>query len=435
MTLGTSVATSGAERTDPVALDLLERVAAQSGPTFDVGLLEAAVGLFPSQRTPGQLRLSAVAPTVVGLGYREGRTFWLEAGPGLVKMGRSDLARDERALERATADRMARVVLEAGRVLEGRPARSASRGVILEWSSRSRSRMLEAFAAVDWTSLVRAGTVLAMVTLTYPGQWETLAPSGRHAKRHLQTFRRRWRDVLGWRLDGAWKLEFQRRGAPHFHLLVPVPAMVRGRTFETWLSLLWADVVKAEHCGCDLEVQSRRGLPVAARCMCPRATHVRAGTGVDFSKTGRFTDPNRMAVYFAKHGTKTLDDKEYQHLVPPLWQLPGMGPGRFWGMWGLPRATRRVELDAGDFFTARRTVRRVAQARARRIAYGRARRAALEAGRSPDEATRLAVQARGRTVRSLGAGGALNGGWVLVHDGTGVASAVARAVLLRRSLD
>jgi ribosomal protein L37E len=44
---------------------------------------------------------------------------------------------------------------------------------------------------------------------------------------------------------------------------------------------------------------------------------VTRGTGVDYAEGIKFTDPRRMAVYFAKYGTS--GSKEYQHQVPQEW--------------------------------------------------------------------------------------------------------------------
>jgi hypothetical protein len=280
---------------------------------------------------------------------------------------------------------------------------------------------------------IRQAMPLAMVTLTYPGDWLAVAPTGRVAKRHLARFRQRWRRALGWRLDGAWKLEFQMpRGwrlnddrdygastgqeAPHFHLLVPVPARVKGVDFKVWLSSTWAAVVGAT--GQE------------------RVNHEAAGTRVDFGRTARMSDPKRCGVYFAKHGSKALDAKEYQHTVPAAWQAPGAGPGRFWGFWGMGLATVALDLDLGDWVTARRVLRHVAASRARAVKYSRARGAALDCGRSPAESTQLGVDsARGRKLRTLGAGGQLSGGWVIVNDGVSLAGSLARAVNLRRLVE
>src|SRR5450759_1497376 len=309
--------------------------------------------------------------------------------------------------------------------------------------------MVKSFASVDWSGLSRCycgeriadcscglatAMPLGMVTLTYPGDWLAVAPTGKAAKRHLALFRQRWYRALGWRLDGAWKLEFQKprefgasvgQEAPHFHLLVCCPALVNGVDFKVWLSATWASVVGA----------------VGQE----RINHEAAGTNVGFGRTSRMSDPKRCAIYFLKHGSKTLDDKEYQHTVPSAWAEPGKGPGRFWGFWGMALATEVVDLDEEDWVTARRVLRHVAKARAAEVKYSRAKGAAEACGRPGWEVTkgvryRSGVnlgpggrRARSPKLRTLGAGGQMSGGWVVVNDGPALAGALARAVNLRRS--
>ena len=373
---------------------------------------------MPAPREVGQDRFDGR-----GIGLRDGRTFRLAVGPGMASLTVSDRQRAERAAQ-AVLGRRSHAATEQGMVMVqsagmaaldalGRQAVEVAGGgtweasrVIVHWSAKSRTRMHKAFASVDWTALRDPETPLAMVTLTYPGQWEGLVPSGKVAKRHLSAFRLRYGRAVGRKLRGAWKLEFQRRGAPHFHLLMPVPALVRGERFEVWLSRTWAAIVGAEG-----EERQR---------------HERAGTGVDFAKVGRMSDPKRLAVYFAKHGSKSLDDKEYQHNVPALWQLPGMGPGRFWGFWGMPPATAVVDLDVWDFLTARRVLRRLAKANGRAVAYRKAR--------AQGATVAAAVHVKGRRLRSLGSGGSMTGGWVMVNSGTALAFDLVRAVNLARSL-
>lgn len=53
-----------------------------------------------------------------------------------------------------------------------------------------------------------------MVTLTYPAEFPT---NGREVKKHLNTFLQRLRRR---NISYLWFLEWQRRGAPHFHVLI-----------------------------------------------------------------------------------------------------------------------------------------------------------------------------------------------------------------------
>jgi hypothetical protein len=220
-----------------------------------------------------------------------------------------------------------------------------------------------------------------MVTLTYPGDWQTVAPNGPTVKGHLDALRKRYWRAWGryapcpdpggprhrkhaagrdcWHgedLTAVWKLEFQRRGAPHFHLLlVPPHGTARipdgraradsrvgaGQPFRQWLSENWADIVA--HPDPD-----------------ERRRHLLAGTGVDYAEGLKAYDPKRVAVYFTKHGSFAA--KEYQHCVPEEWQEPGQGPGRFWGYWKLERVTAAVEVTPEQAAQAARIARRWARA-------------------------------------------------------------------------
>lgn len=95
------------------------------------------------------------------------------------------------------------------------------------------------------------------------------------------------------------------------------------------------------------------------------ARHRPAGTAVDALKGLRACDPKRLAIYFTKHSSPNrLGDKEYQHIVPEVWRQPGHGPGRFWGVYGLQRATVVVELAQDAYLTARRILRRWSRSQA-----------------------------------------------------------------------
>ncbi|BBC68280.1 hypothetical protein MMRN_51760 [Mycobacterium marinum] len=73
--------------------------------------------------------------------------------------------------------------------------------------------MCRTFAELDYCPLVDSGRVPAMVTLTYPGDWEVVAPDGASVKRHMVLWRKRFQREYGEAARYIWKLEFQRRGA------------------------------------------------------------------------------------------------------------------------------------------------------------------------------------------------------------------------------
>jgi hypothetical protein len=141
----------------------------------------------------------------------------------------------------------------------------------------------------------RSGRLPAMLTLAYPGDWLTVAPTAETVAEHYAALCKRYARAWGEELIGPWKKEFQRRGAPHLHISTTPPmgfttitdpdtGQRREVDFKTWLSITWADIVAHP----DLE---------------QRRHHQAAGTGVDYAEGIKLTDPRRMAVYFAKYGT------------------------------------------------------------------------------------------------------------------------------------
>lgn len=341
----------------------------------------------------------------------EGPRWYITVAPGAVRVSTIDRARWERTAEReqeATrklVDYLARYLDREGEFpADPKPSRE-----IIGWSRKSRANMVRTLCELDYEPFFTdPSRPLAMLTLTYPGDWETVAPDGKAVKRHLAAFRRRYERAWGEPLIAVWKLEFQRRGAPHFHILMRPPqgqaaipgARARsdarvgaGLDFRRWLSEVWADIV---------------GHPDPEE----RRRHRLAGTGIDWNEGLRATDPRRVAVYFTKHGSFAA--KEYQHCVPEAWREPGRGPGRFWGYWHLERATRGAEVSPADGIAAGRILRRWARAQGvtRELSVPRV-----------DQRTGTV---RYRTVRRPAVRLPGNRGWVSVNDGAAFGATLAR---------
>ena len=194
------------------------------------------------------------------------------------------------------------------------------RGEITELSEGARSRL----AARAWALTAEGYTPSAMITLTAPANWAEVyvcdadgvsLPGGRLLKQHLDTFRKRLGRFLGrhglasW--SALWFLEFQRRGAPHIHLMlygctIPAPVL---RSLRSWCGPAWSGIV---------------GNPSRHE----QEKHKRAGTNVAKMRVSHFG-------YAVKYATK-CEQKEVPHYFKDV--------GRFWGCWNY-KHTEPVVLD------------------------------------------------------------------------------------------
>lgn len=163
------------------------------------------------------------------------------------------------------------------------------RGKVQEFSPASRRRMLYLVGKIERVKLP------IMVTLTYPGDFPA---SGETWKNHL----RRWYQRLKRRLPGAgliWKLEPQKRGAPHFHLLVWGVDRVPLGEFRAWVSRSWYQVVGSGD-----------------------ERHLHAGTRCE-----QIRDRRGVLAYATKYLGKVISEMDAEKNG---WDQPG----RFWGVKG-----------------------------------------------------------------------------------------------------
>ncbi len=188
--------------------------------------------------------------------------------------------------------------------------RGGKRREIGAFSRSSRRRLLRLMASINQEV---AGLPL-FITLTYPASWPG---TPKIWKRHLDTFLKRLRRGMpeSW---GIWKLEPQRRGAPHYHLLV----WGVDRIEKDWLSHAWFHVVGS---GDD--------------------NHLRAGTQVQKAQSWR-----HATHYAAKYVAKVVERPDSS------WDAPG----RWWGRFGLslfPIDVESIRLRPCEFFHLRRVLR------------------------------------------------------------------------------
>lgn len=189
------------------------------------------------------------------------------------------------------------------------------RGEVGGFSAASRRRLLHWMATVNMSA---AGLPL-FVTLTFPGSWSKSrldwAPSA--SKRLLEAWRKRVQRLWpsSWML---WRIEPQKRGAPHFHVLIWAANLT-----NDWVSRSWWEVVGSGE-----------------------ESHLKAGTNLQRVRTVRGS-----VWYCAKYVAKVQD-------VCDGWERIG----RWWGVQGrsnVPRQRQVWALDDAEWLRMRRAIVRL----------------------------------------------------------------------------
>lgn len=106
-------------------------------------------------------------------------------------------------------------------------AADKTRGTIQGFSSASRRRLIRKISRLERSKAV-------FLTLTYPADF----PDAQAAKTHLRTF---WKRIYRRHPEASaiWRLEFQKRGAPHFHLIVFNLPFIGKEIIRQW----WAEII------------------------------------------------------------------------------------------------------------------------------------------------------------------------------------------------
>jgi hypothetical protein len=153
-----------------------------------------------------------------------------------------------------------------------------------------------------------------MGTLTYPCEFPT---NGEKCKRDIECLSKRYERMVDHdpSFSFFWFLEFQQRGAPHFHFFCT------HEIDKSDLSRWWFEIVGSGD-----------------------ERHLLAGTGIEFIRSGRHGTCSYASKYAAKHEQK---------VVPANFQ----NVGRFWGVIGFSScmsATILFRLQNGQnwFYTA-----------------------------------------------------------------------------------
>lgn len=111
------------------------------------------------------------------------------------------------------------------------------KGDIKGFSKSSRRRLLKKVNKVDYKNR----KMPYWITLTYPNRFPT---DPEEYKADLDTFFKRMKRTFG-EVEYLWKLEFQKRGAPHYHLIVFLPERnVKLTYLRKWISANWYAVAQ-----------------------------------------------------------------------------------------------------------------------------------------------------------------------------------------------
>lgn len=152
---------------------------------------------------------------------------------------------------------------------------TSKRKNITRYSKKSRNRLRHLLRNIPENFKM-------MITLTLA----EIPVDGRMVQNFLECFRKRFKRKYT-KTDLVWIKEFQRRGSPHFHLLVNNPFID-----AEWVAKAWSDVVGSDN-----------------------KWHCEKGSRVEYIRTS-------VDKYLAKYV-----GKEYQKIVPEDYE----NVGRFWG--------------------------------------------------------------------------------------------------------
>jgi hypothetical protein len=208
--------------------------------------------------------------------------------------------------------------------------------VITEFSPASRRRLMRLLNSINRDE----SHLPFFITLTYHENWPE---TRRERKGHLDALQKRMERVYG-KFAAVWRLEFQRRGAPHYHLLLFLDpeqiisytgggrrshrrsALLKLRSHVAWM---WNEIVDPSD-----------------------FAHFQAGTSVEEIRSWKGVN-SYAAKYLGKLETLRAG-------VEP--------PGRFWGIWRrdlLPISYEHTQITLPHFFQMRRVLRRYAKLRLR----------------------------------------------------------------------
>ena len=139
------------------------------------------------------------------------------------------------------------------------------RGKIYGFSRASRRRLTDRLMRVPWNDVAETDKHSKssrgfLITLTYPKEFPQ--DSSTYHK-HLDNFRRALSHVKQGRYGAIWRLEYQKRGAPHYHVLLVLQDCTDLARLSVWVKRVWFRIVGTNDVnhrawGADVRVLHRR---------------------------------------------------------------------------------------------------------------------------------------------------------------------------------
>lgn len=180
------------------------------------------------------------------------------------------------------------------------PKGGGKRGEIEGFSGESRKRLIEFMHKITFTRLI-------FVTLTYPEEYPR---DYKVYKNHLKRFRQAVERRYG-KIGCIWRLEYQKRGAPHYHLMY---LDVEFLPLEV-LSCLWFKIVGSSD-----------------------ENHLKCG--VDLKPVTDWGDAGLVAHYVGKYAAKVGDEVSEDDRGKT---------GRHWGYWNIKEESPiEIELETWE---------------------------------------------------------------------------------------
>lgn len=213
------------------------------------------------------------------------------------------------------------------------PRKPEKRGKITEFTSASRRRLIDLCSRLDVK-----GTDAKFLTLTFSG-----FPTPDKAKVIFQTFLKRLHRKYP-RASAVWRVEMQKRGSPHFHLIIFNMPYTKQPTLQKW----WEQ--------CTHEPESTLKNYKRCEVLCT-VRNVFKGAFRKYVKRSRvwiqrLQNHKQVMYYVSKYVAKTVRRSEItlldngSYLTEPF-DIEKIWKGRHWGIFNkkdLPMAKREVAI-------------------------------------------------------------------------------------------